>query len=107
MFDFSQISELYDRSLSKSWTSHLNKNFNAHRLHIIPPPCLTLTLLFKHTFKSLFKIKYPTLSPLVAVRVQERTHPLGAVHWRNKTGAGRNHKQHLICSFYLCMLQVN
>lgn len=99
----------YHRPLSKSWTLCLTKYSNAHRLHSIPSPCLTLTLLFNNKFKSLFKLKHPTLSPLVVVHIQEKISPLGTVHWRNKMGAGggKNHKKHLIWSFYLRMLQAN
>ena len=106
MLSFSQISILYNRSLSKSRTSCLSKNFNAHRLYS-SPPCLILALLFNHKFKSLFKLKHPTLPPLVVVHIQDRKHPLGTAHWRNKGGGGWNRKQHLIWSLYLRMLQAN
>lgn len=88
MLNFSQISVLCDRSLSKSWTLSSNKNFNARRQHSIASPCLIQTLLFNHKFKSPFKLKYPTLSPLAVVYIQEGIYPLGTVHWRNKAGEG-------------------
>lgn len=72
-------------------------------LHNTSSPCLILTLVFNHKFESLVKFKYPILSPLEVVHIQERIRPSGIVHWKKQRG--NDHTKHLIWMFNLCMLQ--